>query len=144
MCSSDLTNLIEALGQSPLRGFVQVGSSDEYGNVPAPQREDMREAPFSPYSAAKAGASHFVQALARTEGFPGSVVRFFLVYGPGQDQRRFLPQIIRGALADAAFPTSLGGQLRDFLYIDDASQARSRPWLPKPGAKCSISPPAFR
>ncbi|GAB6038071.1 NAD(P)-dependent oxidoreductase [Fundidesulfovibrio butyratiphilus] len=113
-------NLIAALSGHPLKGFVQVGSSDEYGQSPAPQREDMREAPFSPYSAAKTAVSHLVQALARTEGFPGSVVRYFLVYGPGQDSARFLPQIIRGALEDREFPTSLGGQLRDFCYIDDA------------------------
>ena len=113
-------NLLHALADSPLLGFVQVGSSDEYGACPAPQREDMREAPFSPYSASKTAVTHLVQALARTEGFPGSVVRYFLVYGPGQDDKRFLPQIIAGALSGKEFATSLGGQLRDFCYIDDA------------------------
>lgn len=113
-------NLLEALSPSQLKGFVQIGSSDEYGQCPAPQREDMREAPFSPYSAAKTAVTHIIQALARTEGFPGAMVRYFLVYGPGQDDKRFLPQIIQGALADKEFPTSLGGQLRDFCYIDDA------------------------
>jgi nucleoside-diphosphate-sugar epimerase len=115
-----LLNLLEALGPSPLKGFVQIGSSDEYGAAPAPQAEDLREAPISSYAAAKAAATHLVQTLARTENFPGAVVRYFLVYGPGQDDRRFLPQIIKGALEDKEFPTSSGAQLRDFCYLDDA------------------------
>jgi nucleoside-diphosphate-sugar epimerase len=115
-----LLNLLEVLGASELKGFVQIGSSDEYGGAPAPQSEDQREAPISPYSAAKAANTHLIQALARTEAFPGVVVRYFLVYGPGQDHRRFLPQIIAGALKNDAFPTSAGTQLRDFCYVDDA------------------------
>lgn len=115
-----LQNLLEVLNPDRFRGFVQIGSSDEYGNVPSPQGEDRREVPFSPYSAAKVAATHLVQALALAEGFPGTVVRYFLVYGPGQDARRFLPQVIEGALADQEFPTSAGQQLRDFCYLDDA------------------------
>ena len=36
---------------------------------------------------------------------------------------RFLPQIIRGCLADSTFPTSAGEQLRDFCYVDDTVRA---------------------
>ena len=102
---------------------MQIGSSDEYGNAPSPQNETMRENPISPYSHAKVAASHFIQMLYRTEGFPGVVLRFFLVYGPGQDDKRFLPQIIKGCLSNTEFKTSEGKQLRDFCYIDDAVNA---------------------
>jgi nucleoside-diphosphate-sugar epimerase len=112
-------NLIEAIDWDGLKAFVQVGSSDEYGGAAAPQREDMREAPISPYAAAKTAATHLVQALARTENFPGVVARLFLVYGPGQDQRRFLPQLINGCLRKEEIPVSGGEQYRDFCYIDD-------------------------
>ncbi len=114
-------NLIRLLYNANLKAFVQVGSSDEYGNAPSPQAEDLREAPFSPYSAAKTGITHLIQALARTEGFPGVCVRLFLVYGPGQDNKRFLPQIIEGCLSDREFPVSPGEQERDFCYIDDVA-----------------------
>lgn len=112
-------NLIEQVYNSELKGFVQVGSSDEYGDAVVPQREDLRETPISPYSAAKTGITHLIQALARTEGFPGVVTRLFLVYGPGQNERRFLPQIINGCLNNSSFATSEGKQLRDFCYVDD-------------------------
>ena len=112
-------NLIENVYSSYLKKFIQIGSSDEYGNGSAPQKEDMREAPIAPYSAAKVAATHLVQTLARTEKFPGVAVRLFLVYGPGQNQQRFLPQIIMGCLQNRTFPVSEGEQLRDFCYIDD-------------------------
>lgn len=118
-----LMNLLDCLDIKKLKGFVQIGSSDEYGNAPSPQRETVREMPISPYSFAKAAATHFIQMLSMTEGFPGVVLRFFLVYGPGQDNKRFLPQIIRGCLRDEMFNTSEGKQLRDFCYIDDAVDA---------------------
>jgi len=114
-----LMNLIDCLNKEGLKGFVQIGSSDEYGNAPAPQKEYMRESPISPYSFAKTAASHFIQTLSNTEGFPGVVLRLFLVYGPGQDEKRFLPQIITAFLKDESVETTGGKQLRDFCYIDD-------------------------
>ena len=118
-----LLNILDCIDVKSLKGFVQIGSSDEYGNVPSPQRETMRESPISPYSHAKVAASHFIQMLNRTEGFPGVVLRFFLVYGAGQDNKRFLPQIINGCLNNIEFKTSEGKQLRDFCYIDDVIEA---------------------
>ena len=114
-----MLNLLNQVFTPSLKKFVQVGSSDEYGNRPSPQSENLREVPISPYSAAKAGATHLIQALSRTEGFPGVVVRLFLVYGPGQSDKRFLPQVIKGCLEGRTFPTSAGEQLRDFCYIED-------------------------
>ncbi|MBI3378850.1 MAG: NAD-dependent epimerase/dehydratase family protein [Nitrospirae bacterium] len=114
-----LMNLIDCLNKEELKGFVQIGSSDEYGNAPAPQKEYMRESPISPYSFAKTAASHFIQMLSNTEGFPGVVLRLFLVYGPGQDEKRFLPQIITAFLRNESVETTGGKQLRDFCYIDD-------------------------
>jgi nucleoside-diphosphate-sugar epimerase len=116
-------NLAETLDRDALQGFVNIGSSDEYGGTPAPQVETQREAPISPYSLGKVAATHFLQMLYRTENFPATTLRLFLTYGPGQDSRRFLPQIIQGCLAGQPFPTSEGEQLRDFCFIQDTVDA---------------------
>jgi len=118
-----LQNLIEVLPRSTLKRFVQIGSSDEYGNASAPQHEGLREQPISPYSLGKVASTHFLQMLHRTEGFPAVILRLFLTYGPGQEDRRFLPQIIKGCLSDVKFPTSEGRQLRDFCYVSDIVRA---------------------
>ena len=118
-----IQNLITVLSSEKLKRFIQIGSSDEYGNAPAPQHEHLREAPISPYSLGKVAATHFLQMLHQTEAFPAVILRLFLTYGPGQNHQRFLPQIIKGCLNDRSFPTSAGQQLRDFCYIEDVIHA---------------------
>lgn len=112
-------NLVQCLDWNSLSAFVQIGSSDEYGNQPAPQHESLPVMPNTPYSMGKATAGQMLQMLHRAEGFPAVILRLFLVYGPGQDERRFIPQIITGCLKGKSFATSLGEQLRDFCYVDD-------------------------
>ena len=118
-----LQNLIAILSRKSLKRFVQIGSSDEYGNSPAPQCEELREQPNSPYSLAKVASTHFLQMLHSTEGYPGVVLRLFLTYGPSQDEKRFLPQVIRACLRDDEFAASEGHQLRDFCYVQDVVRA---------------------
>ena len=52
-------NLLQVLDRSVLKCFVQVGTSDEYGNLPAPQNEMMRESPITPYSLSKLSSTYF-------------------------------------------------------------------------------------
>ena len=118
-----LQNLLEFLPRQKLKRFVQIGSSDEYGSAAAPQHEELREQPISPYSLAKVACTHFLQMLYCTEKFPVVILRLFLTYGPGQDEGRFLPLIIRGCLDNNEFSTSAGEQLRDFCYVEDTVQA---------------------
>jgi nucleoside-diphosphate-sugar epimerase len=112
-------NLLQVLDWDRLKRFVQIGSSDEYGGSTAPQHEDLRESPISSYALGKVASTQLLQMLAKTENFPVVIFRLFLVYGPGQNSERFLPQVIKGCLSGDKFATSLGGQLRDFCYIDD-------------------------
>ena len=116
-------NLVQLLDRTSLKRFINIGSSDEYGGISAPQSESIREAPITPYSFAKVAATHFLQMMHITENFPSVSLRLFLTYGPGQDSGRFLPQIIRGCLENRDFSVSKGEQLRDFCYVDDVVQA---------------------
>lgn len=114
-----LQNLIAVLSRRSLKRFVQIGSSDEYGDLPAPQVEIQRERPISSYALGKVACTHLIQMLCKTEGFPGVVLRLFLTYGPHQSQARFLPQVIDCCLADKEFPVTEGNQIRDFCHVDD-------------------------
>ena len=103
--------------------FINIGSSDEYGDAKAPQSESTRERPISPYSAAKVATAHFLQMLHKTDGFPGVSLRLFLCYGPGQDPKRFLPYLILSCLANDDIAISPGEQLRDYCFIEDVVDA---------------------
>ncbi len=120
---SGLNNLVDVLRRDRLLRFVQVGSSDEYGDAVSPQREEERERPISPYSLSKVACTHMVQMLHKTEQFPGVILRLYLVYGQGQSTQRFLPQIIAGCLENKNYPVSKGGQLRDFCHVSDVVKA---------------------
>ena len=41
--------------------------------------------------------------LSKTENFPSLIVRLFLTYGPGQNNLRFIPQVIKGCLDGKIF-----------------------------------------
>ena len=41
---------------------MHIGSSDEYGTLPAPQHEDLREQAISPYSLAKVASTPIADA----------------------------------------------------------------------------------
>jgi nucleoside-diphosphate-sugar epimerase len=114
-----LLNLVNCLDRRKLSRFVYIGSSDEYGDLPAPQSEMLRERPISPYAFAKTAATQFLQMLYRTEGFPTVTLRLFLTYGPGQKHNRLVPQVIRECLMGHKFPVSEGMQIRDFCYVED-------------------------
>jgi nucleoside-diphosphate-sugar epimerase len=120
---SAVRNIVALTCSGQILRFVQIGSSDEYGDIIAPQRENEREMPISPYAFAKVASTYFLQMLHRTENLPCTTLRLFLTYGPGQSERRFLPQIIKGCLEDKVFPVSGGEQLRDFCYVDDTVTA---------------------
>lgn len=114
-----LLNLVDTLDRASLKGFVQIGSSDEYGNISAPQIEEMQGIPISPYSLAKQMGSAFLMMLAERESYPAIVARLFLVYGPGQEDCRFLPQVILSCLKGKEIAVTLGEQLRDFCFVED-------------------------
>ena len=74
---------------------------------------------YLPIPFSKLASTHLIEMLYRTEKFKGCSLRLFLTYGPYQDKRRFIPQIISGCLKNDRFPVSAGKQKRDFCYIDD-------------------------
>lgn len=117
-----LINFINSLNKDNLKAFLQVGSSDEYGNLPPPQVESSKESPFSIYSLAKLSSTRMMQMLFEVENFPSIVLRPFLVYGPGQDSSRYLPYVINQSIRGLEFPVSEGSQLRDFCYVEDVAR----------------------
>ena len=118
-----VVNLTKIFYKKKIKKFVQIGSSVEYGEIKAPQNENQHGLPNSPYALAKLAATQFLLMLYNTKKFPVTILRFFQVYGPKQDENRFLPQIIKGCLNNKKFPTSGGDQVRDFCYISDVINA---------------------
>ena len=103
--------------------FVHAGSAVEYGNNPVPHREDMRECPLTPYAAAKVACTHYLQMQNRSNGFPVVILRPFFIYGPGQDNAKFLPWLVDQAKNNKVISMTRGDQTKDPIYITDVAEA---------------------
>ncbi len=118
-----ILNLVFILNRKKLKKFIQIGSSEEYGIKSCSLLETNRELPFTPYAASKVASTHFLQMLNRSESFPVTIMRLFLVYGPDQKSNRIIPYVIQNCQKNRTFKVSEGKQLRDFIFIDDAVDA---------------------
>ena len=116
-------NLLLHLKRKKLKRYIHIGTCDEYGENSSPIKENSREDPISSYAFAKLASINLVIMLNKTEDFPSTVLRLFLVYGPYQKNDRLIPQVINGCLKKKFFPVSKGNQLRDFCYVDDIVNA---------------------
>jgi dTDP-glucose 4,6-dehydratase len=80
--------------------------------------------PRSPYSASKAGSDHLVRAWHHSFGLPVLITNCSNNYGPHHFPEKLIPLMIIKALAGEALPVyGTGGNVRDWLYVDDHVRA---------------------
>lgn len=121
-----LLNLYERFkDDSVLKLFIQFGSCEEYGEVPSPYVETMREEPNSPYALVKQLTTNTAIMLHRNYGFPIAVVRPGNLFGPLQNKSKFIPYVIDQLKANQPLNVTPCEQKRDFIYVDDFVDALS-------------------
>ncbi|WP_395646265.1 dTDP-glucose 4,6-dehydratase [Terricaulis sp.] len=118
----------EALPQERKQAFrvLHVSTDEVYGSLGADGlfREDTPYDPRSPYSASKAGADHLASAWFHTYGLPVLISNCSNNYGPYQLPEKLIPVIILNALEGRPLPVyGDGGNIRDWLYVDDHVEA---------------------
>jgi UDP-glucose 4-epimerase len=121
--------VVLAAARQGVRRVVFASSSAVYG-APAelPCRETMMTSPESPYGVSKLAAEYYLHTLGRHLGVETVALRYFNVFGPGQDPRSdyaaVIPLFITAVLDDRR-PTMNGdgGITRDFVYVDDVVAA---------------------
>ena len=92
-----------------------------------PIKEDAPVHPDNPYGASKASIEAFLQAYNANFNFDVTILRYFNPYGPGEmhePETHAIPNFIKAALAKKPIPLYWnGGQVRDFIYIEDLARA---------------------
>ncbi|HEY71756.1 MAG TPA: NAD-dependent epimerase/dehydratase family protein, partial [Thermoflexia bacterium] len=125
-------NLLIAARDAGVRRVVYASSSSIYGDNPTlPKREDMLQAPKSPYAVSKLAGEQYCRAFAGVYGLETVCLRYFNVFGPRQDPASqysaviplFINTMLRGET-----PTIYGDglQSRDFTYVANVVQANLR------------------
>jgi UDP-N-acetylglucosamine/UDP-N-acetyl-alpha-D-glucosaminouronate 4-epimerase len=118
-----------AAARHRVRRIVLAGSSSVYGIAEElPCRETLRPEPRSPYGASKLAAEHYVHTLGRQHGVETVVLRYFNVFGPGQDPASEYAAVVprfATAVLEGRRPTINGdGTIsRDFTYVDNVVSA---------------------
>jgi UDP-glucose 4-epimerase len=102
--------------------LVVLSSAAVYGSAGVgPISESNSTAPVSPYGRHKQMSEALVRAAAEQDGLEAAIVRLFSVYGPGNAKQLLWDVTTRLLSSPPAITLSgHGGEIRDFLYIDDA------------------------
>jgi len=95
-----------------------------YGKpVSLPIREDGSVKPNNPYAHSKFLGEEVCRQYAAAFQMPTVILRPFNVYGPGQSSSFLIPTILNQALHDAVIELDSLAPRRDYIYIDDLTDA---------------------
>src|SRR5262245_37118492 len=109
--------------------IVYASSSSVYGERPdLPKREEQPTAPISPYAASKVAGELYGSVWSRLFDVETVGLRYFNVFGPGQDPKSeyaaVIPRFILWAIQGKPLQVHGDGtQSRDFTYIDNVVSA---------------------
>ena len=116
-------NLVRACEHIKFNCFINTGSSSEYGIKSVPMSESHLPEPVGDYGVSKAAATLFCRSRSIEKGLPIVTLRLFSPYGPWDDPRRMIPQVIKSLLRGESPRLSTPEPVRDFIYIDDVLEA---------------------
>jgi nucleoside-diphosphate-sugar epimerase len=123
--------LLRAFHEAGGRRAVMAGTCAEYdwsGNdrycleVSQPAATATLERPATLYGTAKQATHAVAAAYAREVGLSLAWGRIFLLYGPGESERRLVPHVIRALLSGTEAQTSDGTQVRDLMHVEDVAR----------------------
>jgi dTDP-glucose 4,6-dehydratase len=106
--------------------FHHISTDEVFGSLDADGRfsETTAYAPRSPYSASKAASDHLVRAWYHTYGLPVLVTNCSNNYGPYHFPEKLIPLTIINGLEGKTLPVyGEGGNIRDWLYVEDHARA---------------------
>lgn len=120
--------LLEAIRtERPSARMVHVSTDEVYGalavgDLPFTEHSPLR--PSSPYAASKAAADMLVHAHVTTYGLDVVVTRCCNNYGPMQYPEKFIPLMVKQALAGQPLPVyGDGQQRREWIHVTDHCKA---------------------
>ena len=119
-------NLLLALEDTGYERFIYTGTSEIYGDIDVPFREDAKVNPISPYAVSKYAGERFCRMYQQGLGWPIVCVRPFNAYGPAQSPDRIIPETIVRAMRKQELLLTTGRQTREFNYVEDIADGYVR------------------
>lgn len=118
-----LFNLLETSKNMGLKAFIHAGSTLEYEQAAHPLSESGPLRPMSFRGLVKASQTLLCRQYANEFGLPMRILRPFSVYGPGEQEDRFIPTLMRAARSGSEFFLTAGEVRHDFIFVQDVAAA---------------------
>ena len=114
-------NVFKSAIKAGVKRMIYSSSSEVYGEPrELPIKEDSVKGPVSTYGVSKLAAEIYAKAFNQEFGIDVRIVRFFNVYGPGQESNWVVPIFINKALRNEPIKVfGNGNQTRCFTYVED-------------------------
>ena len=116
-------NLVGACVATGFEGFVNTGSSSEYGFKDHAPAETEALQPNSHYAVTKASATLFCRYTAESRRLRLPTLRLYSIYGPWEDPGRLFPTLVCRGLEGALPPLVDPETARDYVHVGDAVEA---------------------
>ncbi len=114
----------EVAARDYLKRWIQIGTSELYGSVDRPAKEDTPIQPTSPYAASKAAADMHLLSISKVLDFPMNIIRPSNAYAPGQLLHRVIPKAVVLGLTGQKLPLHGGGRARkSYIHARDLGRA---------------------
>jgi dTDP-glucose 4,6-dehydratase len=114
----------ELMSRDYLERFIQIGTSELYGSVNQPMKEDDPIRPTSPYAASKAGFDLYLLSVAKVLNFRMNIIRPSNAYCPGQLLHRVIPRAVLCGLTGQKLPLQGGGRAeKSYIHARDLARA---------------------
>lgn len=125
-------NVLRAAVEAGAERLIFASSASVYGRLSSTSlSENMVPQPLSVYAVSKLSAEHLCGVTHHAAGLETVALRYFNVYGPGEDRdglsTKLIPTLLKKLLKNE--PITLFGngfQTRDFVHIDDVVNATIR------------------
>ncbi len=123
--STALSKLTEELMKRKwLKQFIQIGTSEMYGQVTKPSKESDPILPSSPYAASKVAFDMHLVSIHKFLKFPMNIIRPSNAYCPGQLLHRIIPRTIWSILSNQKVPLHGGGKAKkSYIHATDLGRA---------------------
>ena len=120
--------VLESMRKHQVKKFLFSSSAAIYGEpLRTPIQEDDRTIPINPYGVTKLAMEGLVSSYVSSFGITGVALRYFNLYGPGENHEpethaipRFIQQIGRD---EEVTVWGDGSNRRDYIYIEDVVRA---------------------
>lgn len=120
-----LSKLTEELSKRKwLERFIHIGTSEMYGSVDKPSKENETIKPSSPYAASKVAFDLYLLSISKFLNFPMNILRPSNAYCPGQLLHRIVPKTIVSGLLGKKVPLHGGGKAeKSYIHARDLGRA---------------------